>query len=103
MAPNPHINDENYNQIYQTDLPSRYLVRRINYDDYDHNILDCLQVLTVVGQVTRQGFDTYVSHLYRNRDTHYTLVAVDTMKNNRVVGTGSIIIEPKLYVHFGKC
>ena len=76
-------------------LPEGYTARALRKSDYDAGFLDCLRVLTTVGDITEEAFAERFAWLSRQDGGYYILVIED---GGRVVGTGALIVERKLYV-----
>lgn len=76
-------------------LPEGYVVRALRRSDYATGFLDCLRVLTTVGDISEAAFDDRYAWLARQDGTYYVLVIEDT-NVGKVVGTGSLIVERKL-------
>ncbi len=83
----------------QAVLPEGYKLRPLRRADYDAGFLDCLRVLTTVGDISREAFDERYHWLAKQDSGYFILVIEDTNEGvNRVVGTGALIAERKLYV-----
>lgn len=81
----------------QAELPEGYKLRALRSEDYEHGFLDCLRVLTTVGDISRQEFDERYQWLAKQDGTYFILVIEDTNFNPpRIVGTGALIVERKL-------
>ena len=78
-------------------LPEGYSIRALRPTDYDAGFLDCLRVLTTVGDVTREAFEQRYNWM-AGQDGYYILVVEDTTRGI-IVGTGALIVEKKLYVY----
>jgi glucosamine-phosphate N-acetyltransferase len=75
-------------------LPQGYKLRSLRRTDYDTGFLDCLRVLTTVGDLSReQWLEQY--DWFTKRDGSYYILVVEDDKSN-VVGCGSLIVERKL-------
>jgi hypothetical protein len=74
-------------------LPPGYTVRSLQKDDFARGYLDCLRVLTHVGDLTVEDFNERYEEMAQLKGTYCLLVMV---YENRIVGTGSLIIEKKL-------
>ncbi|KAI1748916.1 glucosamine 6-phosphate N-acetyltransferase [Xylaria castorea] len=77
-------------------LPEGYIARSLRISDYDTGFLDCLRVLTTVGEITREAFDAQYNWM-SSQDTYYVLVIEDT-NTGKVVGTGNLLVERK-FIH----
>lgn len=77
-------------------LPTGYTARALRESDYDAGFLDCLRVLTTVGEISREAFAERYQWMTKN-DSYYVLVIEDTTRDTPViVGTGALIVERKL-------
>ncbi|KAI0487810.1 glucosamine 6-phosphate N-acetyltransferase [Xylaria cf. heliscus] len=77
-------------------LPDGYIARALRLSDYDTGFLDCLRVLTTVGEITREAFNERYNWI-SSQDTYYVLVIEDT-NTGKVVGTGNLLVERK-FIH----
>lgn len=75
-------------------LPEGYRVRALRPADYHRGFLDCLRVLTTVGDIGEAQFAERFAWLARQDGSYYVLVVEDGA--GRVVGTGALIAERKL-------
>ncbi|KAH7176703.1 acyl-CoA N-acyltransferase [Dactylonectria macrodidyma] len=79
-------------------LPEGYTLRALRKSDYDSGFLDCLRVLTTVGDISKADFDQQYDHM-ANANSYYVIIIEDTTKTERpVVGTGALIVERK-FIH----
>ena len=76
-------------------LPEGYKIRALQQSDFQAGFLDCLRVLTTVGDITEAQFAERFEWLSKQDGGYYILVIED---GGRVVGTGALIVERKLYV-----
>lgn len=76
-------------------LPEGYKIRALRQSDFNAGFLDCLRVLTTVGDITEEQFAGRFEWLSKQDGGYYILVIED---GGRVVGTGALIVERKLYV-----
>jgi glucosamine-phosphate N-acetyltransferase len=78
-------------------LPEGYTLRALQKSDYEKGFLDCLRVLTTVGDITEEQWnDRYDWMTTQGKGAYYLLVI--TNETGRIVGTGALIVERKLYV-----
>ncbi|KAI1108572.1 glucosamine 6-phosphate N-acetyltransferase [Nemania sp. NC0429] len=77
-------------------LPEGYIARSLRPGDYDTGFLDCLRVLTTVGEITKEAFNERYNWML-SQDTYYILVIEDT-STGKVVGTGNLLVERK-FIH----
>jgi glucosamine-phosphate N-acetyltransferase len=75
-------------------LPKGYIARSLRLSDYDAGFLDCLRVLTTVGEISKEAFSERYNWML-SQDTYYVLVIEDT-SNGKIVGTGNLLVERKL-------
>ena len=69
-------------------------MRPLKKSDYAIGFLDCLRVLTVVGDVTEQEFNQRYEFLNTQGKGGYYLLVIED--GGRIVGTGALIVERKL-------
>jgi glucosamine-phosphate N-acetyltransferase len=74
-------------------LPESYTVRSLEREDFAKGYLDCLRVLTHVGDLTVEEFNERYDEMNAGKGTYYLLVIEH---ENQIVGTGSLIVEKKL-------
>ena len=79
-------------------LPEGYKVRALRRSDYNSGYLDCLRVLTTVGEISEAQFQERYDWISRQDGGYYILVIEDA-SGTKVVGTGALIVERKLYVY----
>lgn len=76
-------------------LPEGYKIRALRQSDFNAGFLDCLRVLTTVGDITEAQFAERFAWISKQDGGYYILVIED---GGKVVGTGALIVERKLYV-----
>jgi glucosamine-phosphate N-acetyltransferase len=80
-------------------LPEAYTIRPLQRGDYAAGFLDVLRVLTTVGDVPQADFEARFDEMKQTGNgavgTH-VLVILDG--EGKVVGTGALLVERKLYV-----
>jgi glucosamine-phosphate N-acetyltransferase len=80
-------------------LPEAYTIRPLQRGDYAAGFLDVLRVLTTVGEVPQADFEARFDEMKQTGNgavgTH-VLVILDG--EGKVVGTGALLVERKLYV-----
>jgi glucosamine-phosphate N-acetyltransferase len=75
-------------------LPQGYKIRSLRRTDYETGFLDCLRVLTTVGNISQeQWVERY--DWFTQRDGGYYILVVEDEKD-RVVGCGTLVVEKKL-------
>ena len=77
-------------------LPSDYTIRPVRRSDYQRGFLDVLRVLTTVGEISVEQWNKRYDWIASRNDEYYLLVVCDG--TDRVVGTGSLIVERK-FIH----
>lgn len=75
-------------------LPEGYTMRPLARDDYKRGVLETLQALTTVGDVTADTFHDLFDYWHKNNDTYFSIVITDA--SNAVVSVGTILVERKL-------
>jgi glucosamine-phosphate N-acetyltransferase len=75
-------------------LPEGYVARSLRLSDCDAGFLDCLRVLTTVGEISKEAFTERYNWIL-SQDSYYVLVIEDT-STGKVVGTGNLLVERKL-------
>ena len=78
-------------------LPEGYIVRALRPSDYAAGHLDVLRVLTTVGDISEEAWKGQYEWMTRQDGTYYILVIEDS-NIGKVVGTGALIVERKLFV-----
>jgi glucosamine-phosphate N-acetyltransferase len=77
-------------------LPENYTIRPLRRSDYSRGYLDVLRVLTTVGDISEEAWNKRYDWITSRNDEYYMLVVCDGA--DRVVGTGSLIVERK-FIH----
>lgn len=75
-------------------LPESYTVRALRRSDYARGFLDCLRVLTTVGEISETQWDERYEWMRTQGNGGYYILVVDD--GNKIVGTGALIVERKL-------
>lgn len=80
-----------------------YSIRRLQKSDYNNGVIELLGQLTSISkaQISQDKFDEYVDNLSRN-DNHFTMVVEDLKKGSKVIGTATLLVEPKLIHNISK-
>lgn len=81
----------------QSSPSSGIIIRPLQKNDFSKGYLDCLRVLTWVGDLTDEEWSQRYDEMASAMGTYYLLAMEDTT-TNRIIGTGSLIVERKLYV-----
>jgi glucosamine-phosphate N-acetyltransferase len=75
-------------------FPDGYRIRPLERGDYARGFLDCLKVLSDVGDVSQERFEERFDWMKtQGRGVHFHVVIEH---ENRIVGTGAVIVERKL-------
>jgi glucosamine-phosphate N-acetyltransferase len=80
-------------------LPEGYTIRPLQRGDYAAGFLDVLRVLTIVGEISQADFEARFDDMKqtsRGPVGSHVLVILDG--EGKVVGTGALLVERKLYV-----
>jgi glucosamine-phosphate N-acetyltransferase len=76
-------------------LPETYTIRSLRKSDYAKGFLDVLRVLTTVGDIAEEQWNERYDWMNtQGKGSYYVLCVLD---GERVVGTGALIVERKLY------
>lgn len=75
-------------------LPESYTIRPMRKSDYNRGFLDCLRVLTTVGDITEAQWNERYDWMNTQGKGGYYLLVIDD--GTRIVGTGALIVERKL-------
>jgi glucosamine-phosphate N-acetyltransferase len=79
-------------------LPEGYRLRALRPTDYNAGFLDCLRVLTTVGEFTEEQFSEQFEAM-RASGSYYIIVVEDPSRAEKpVVATGALITERK-FIH----
>lgn len=76
-------------------LPQGFVIRPLERGDYERGFLDCLRVLTHVGDLTEAQFNERYDEMKEAKGTYFFLVIEH---QSRIVGTGVVVVEKKLCV-----
>lgn len=74
-------------------LPTGFTIRPLQKSDYAKGYLECLRVLTWVGDLSEEDWAQRYDEMASALGTYY-LLAIE--HDHRIVGTGSLIVERKL-------
>lgn len=77
-------------------LPAGYSVRPLRRSDYAGGFLDVLRVLTTVGEISAAQWDERYAWMAARADSYFLIVITDA--EQRIVGTGALIVERK-FIH----
>jgi glucosamine-phosphate N-acetyltransferase len=82
----------------QPSYPEGYTIRPLARGDYHRGFFTCLQDLTATGDISETQFlERFDWHRNHGQGWYYCVVIVDNA-TDRIVGTGAVVVEKKLYV-----
>jgi glucosamine-phosphate N-acetyltransferase len=81
-------------------LPEDYILRPLERSDYSRGFLDVLRVLTTVGDITPESWNTRYDWMEKRSGEYFVLCVVDTKREEgqSIVGTGTVLVERK-FIH----
>lgn len=79
-------------------LPEGYRIRPLARDDYNKGFFECLQTLTATGAISETQFHEQYDWMREKGQEWYYGVVIEHA--GKVVGTGALIVERKLYAFF---
>ncbi|KAL2269370.1 hypothetical protein VTJ83DRAFT_1554 [Remersonia thermophila] len=86
----------------QAALPEGYKLRQLRRTDYDTGFLDCLRVLTTVGDIPKDQWEERYDWMAKQDGSYFVIVIEDTNATPpRVVGTGALLAERKFIHNLG--
>ncbi|KAH8654539.1 glucosamine 6-phosphate N-acetyltransferase-like protein [Tricladium varicosporioides] len=91
--------DELISPTIAASLPEAYTIRALRRSDYARGFLDCLRVLTTVGDITEEQWNERYHWMNTQGKGGYYLLVVDD--GSRVVATGALIVEMKFIHNLG--
>ncbi|KAJ1883037.1 Glucosamine-phosphate N-acetyltransferase-like protein [Coemansia sp. RSA 1722] len=74
-------------------VPEGHILRPLELTDYRKGFADCLANLTIVGDVTEQMFGETFEDMQRTGN--YLIVVIEDLASQKIVASGSLIIEQK--------
>jgi glucosamine-phosphate N-acetyltransferase len=77
-------------------LPPTYILRPLRKSDYAIGFLDVLRVLTTVGDITEEEWNGRYDWMNNQGKGGYYIMVIED--EGRIVGTGALLVERKLYV-----
>lgn len=92
----PLFSPELISPAVQEVLPEGYTCRPLQSADYQKGFLDVLRVLTTVGDINEERWADRYEWIKKRNDEYFLLVILDG--NERVVGTGALVVERK-FIH----
>ncbi|KAI0105812.1 acyl-CoA N-acyltransferase [Daldinia grandis] len=81
-------------------FPADFTIRPLEKGDYAKGFLDCLRVLTWMGEVSEAEFNERFDEMLEAKGTYYFTVIEHA---GRIVGTGALVVEKKFIHQRGKC
>ncbi|EIE91644.1 hypothetical protein G6F57_002851 [Rhizopus arrhizus] len=78
----------------QAALPKGHTLRALRSNDYERGFLKVLEVLTEVGNHTKEEFMEQFNYLKKHNHEYYTITITDDEKD-KVVAVGTIFVERK--------
>lgn len=97
MAEQGLFSAEHLSPEVQAALPDGYKLRALRRTDYDTGFLDCLRVLTTVGEISKDKWEEQYDWMSRQDGSYFILVIEDTTSSPpKIVGTGALVAERKL-------
>lgn len=97
-ASKPLFDNSLISPAIQSLLPEHYTIRPLRQSDYSIGFLDCLRVLTTVGDITEAAWDERYKWMSTQGAGGYYILVIEDESKNQIVGTGALIVERKLYV-----
>ncbi|KAK4248703.1 acyl-CoA N-acyltransferase [Corynascus novoguineensis] len=102
MATQGLFSDNYLSPQVQAALPEGYKLRALRRNDFDAGFLDCLRVLTTVGDISKEAWEERYDWIARQDGTYFIVVIEDTTSNPpRIVGTGALLAERKFIHNLG--
>lgn len=80
-------------------LKPGFIVRPLTSNDYEKGFLSTLEMLTNVGNMSKDDFLRTFKYLKAHNHEYFTIVIEDTAKSV-IVGAGTIFVERK-FIHCG--
>ncbi|KFY86731.1 hypothetical protein V500_07434 [Pseudogymnoascus sp. VKM F-4518 (FW-2643)] len=80
-------------------LPESYTIRALEKSDFARGFLDCLRVLTTVGDITEEQWNERYDWMDTQGNGGYFLLVIEDQ--GRIVGTGALIVERKFIHNLG--
>ncbi|KFY10258.1 hypothetical protein V492_05112 [Pseudogymnoascus sp. VKM F-4246] len=80
-------------------LPESYTIRALEKSDFARGFLDCLRVLTTVGDITEEQWNERYDWMNTQGSGGYFLLVIEDQ--GRIVGTGALIVERKFIHNLG--
>mmetsp|Transcript_32588 Transcript_32588/g.81680 ORF Transcript_32588/g.81680 Transcript_32588/m.81680 type:complete len:185 (+) Transcript_32588:164-718(+) len=87
--------------LHPVPISPNFVIRPLRRDDFDRGYMKLLAQLTSVGKVTKEQFERRFDELQQTPGIYYIIVVEDVFSKN-VVGSGTLVIEPKFIHNCGK-
>ncbi|KAL1857451.1 hypothetical protein VTK73DRAFT_8090 [Phialemonium thermophilum] len=101
MAEEPLFSADLLSPTVAEALPQGYVLRALRKSDYSTGFLDCLRVLTTVGEIAQSEFEERYDWMAKQDGSYFVIVIEDTSRG-KVVGTGALIVERKFVHRLGR-
>jgi hypothetical protein len=88
--------DELISHTIAATLPPTYVLRPLRKSDYAIGFLDVLRVLTTVGDITEEEWNGRYDWMNNQGKGGYYIMVIEDQ--GKIVGTGALLVERKLYV-----
>lgn len=75
-------------------LPESYTIRALERGDFALGFLDCLRVLTTVGDITEEQWNERYNWMSTQGQGGYFILVIEDQ--GKIVGTGALVVERKL-------
>ena len=77
-------------------LPQSLLIRPLSSSDFSAGHLNVLRVLTHVGAITEAMWNERFEEMVGCKGTYFIVVIVENYTSEKIVGTGTLVVERKL-------
>ncbi|KAI8323532.1 glucosamine 6-phosphate N-acetyltransferase [Martensiomyces pterosporus] len=74
-------------------VPANHVIRPLELTDFRKGYIECLSNLTVVGEVTEELFAESFEEMQRSGN--YFVVVVEDLETEKVVASGTLVVEQK--------
>ena len=77
-----------------------FIIRKIEKNDFNNQLLELLNQLSSIDikSILMNDFDLFIDSLHDN----HLIYVIQEIESHLIIGTGTLIIEPKLIHNFGK-
>ena len=87
--------------LLQQASDAEFIFRKLKVTDYDLGFFETLAFLTKVGEVTKQDFENQFRQMFPLRADVYKIVVIYDVSKQRIVGSGSLVLEQKFIRQLG--